>query len=938
MRRTAPLLAVLVLALGLATWPRHLGSHTTGSPDFVHFESPHVHPICLTPDGSRLLVVNTADNRLSVFSLAGDAPVRVAEVPVGLEPVSVAALDDSTAWVVNELSDNVSVVNLNLGHVVRTLRVGDAPADVAFANGKAYVSVRTEDAIKVYDPSTLAQLSAIATPGREPRALARNAAGTRVYVGYLMAGNRTTILPGDSVPQDSVPVDYDYPPDPFLPPPPHQGLIVQQVAGSWYDMYGNLWNSKVKHTMPDADVTEIDTATDGIVRSFTGAGTTVFALAVSPLDGKVFSATTESRNILRFEPRISGYLVETNLAVLNPATGTTSLRKLDPHIDYETLPGTQAEADSALGTPTGIAMNAAGTRAYVTSLATDKLGVLNPAGGSLSSVLARVPTVGGPTGVVVDDARSRIYVVGRYRNELQTISADSLVQMSRVAIGMDPTPDDIVHGRRMFYGGFGSAHGDQSCATCHVFGDVDGLGWDLGDPNGGFVDPPVPNPLGLAGFHPMKGPLLTQTLKGMTGTEPFHWRGDRANLGAFNPAFVTLMGRTSLLPDSQMSAFSDFVLAMRMPPNPSQLLDRSFPDAPLGQPSALRGRGLFLTAPLFRNSRTCNDCHDETNHGPGTNRQMVHRDTIAEPQDLKVPQVRNLYKKVGYTNDAGASSKRGFGYSHEGSASSVRAFLTRPQFTFDPDSATAAQQRMDLEAYMLSFDTGLAPAVGRQVTFDGSNNADPGALGVVDTLVNRAAVDDCELIARGRVAGRQRGWVYAGGGQWTPDRVAEAPITTAQLIALAGPRTEVTITGVPEGSGPRMGIDRDRDGYLDTDEVDAGSRPDNPNSTPLNVGVAPGGSPAARVFAMGPIAPNPFRSDCEVRFTLPRAGQVDVRVYDLLGREVKSVANGAWREAGPGSVRWDGRDRDGRTAPAGVYFVRVRSGVDQASRTVVRIP
>ena len=77
---------------------------------------------------------------------AGSAPspsTRVAEIPVGIEPVSLAALSDSEAWVVNNLSDDVSIVNLNTFHVRATLRVGDEPEDVVFAGTpvRAYVSV-----------------------------------------------------------------------------------------------------------------------------------------------------------------------------------------------------------------------------------------------------------------------------------------------------------------------------------------------------------------------------------------------------------------------------------------------------------------------------------------------------------------------------------------------------------------------------------------------------------------------------------------------------------------------------------------------------------------------------------------------------------------------------------------------------------------------------
>ena len=97
MRRLVVCSFVAALALGLAVAPRHLSSRAAVNPDFVHFESSHVHPIAMTPNGSRLLVVNTADNRLSVFDLTGPTPTRIAEIPVGLEPVSVATRSNGEA-------------------------------------------------------------------------------------------------------------------------------------------------------------------------------------------------------------------------------------------------------------------------------------------------------------------------------------------------------------------------------------------------------------------------------------------------------------------------------------------------------------------------------------------------------------------------------------------------------------------------------------------------------------------------------------------------------------------------------------------------------------------------------------------------------------------------------------------------------------------------
>ena len=59
---------------------------------FFHFEARQTHPIALTPNGARLLALNSPDARLSVFDVSNPAnptPVLVEEIPVGLELVSV---------------------------------------------------------------------------------------------------------------------------------------------------------------------------------------------------------------------------------------------------------------------------------------------------------------------------------------------------------------------------------------------------------------------------------------------------------------------------------------------------------------------------------------------------------------------------------------------------------------------------------------------------------------------------------------------------------------------------------------------------------------------------------------------------------------------------------------------------------------------------------
>src|SRR5216110_663275 len=118
----------LVIALASMT------STALYSDSYVNFEGKQTRPICLSPDGTRLFAVNTPDARLSVFDLTHPlSPFLIAEIPVGVEPVSVNARDNNEVWVVNEVSDSVSIVSVSNRVVVDTLYAKDEPADVVFA-------------------------------------------------------------------------------------------------------------------------------------------------------------------------------------------------------------------------------------------------------------------------------------------------------------------------------------------------------------------------------------------------------------------------------------------------------------------------------------------------------------------------------------------------------------------------------------------------------------------------------------------------------------------------------------------------------------------------------------------------------------------------------------------------------------------------------------
>src|SRR5262249_18192995 len=101
--------------------------------NYTLFESGPVRPLALSPDGSRLFLCNIPDGRLEMFAVSADGLVHLGSVAVGLEPVAVAARTNDEVWVVNHLSDSVSIVDVPSRRVARTLLVGDEPRDIVFA-------------------------------------------------------------------------------------------------------------------------------------------------------------------------------------------------------------------------------------------------------------------------------------------------------------------------------------------------------------------------------------------------------------------------------------------------------------------------------------------------------------------------------------------------------------------------------------------------------------------------------------------------------------------------------------------------------------------------------------------------------------------------------------------------------------------------------------
>jgi sugar lactone lactonase YvrE len=769
------------------------------------FEALQVRPLALSADGRTLFAVNTPDGRLEIFKVHGDGKKLkpIGSVTVGMEPVAVAIRNEHEVWVVNQLSDSVSVVEIGDGgsaRVVRTLNVGDEPRDIVFAgtdNAFAFVTTahrgqNTGDNPDLFNPQAgradvwvfdAANLGAAAGGTRltkltffadTPRALAVSADKTRVYVASYFSGNQTTIASKEAVAKAyASSVD---PTNPFFffqfgTRQPLTSRVVKFKPGPdgtshWFDDLGTNFDTAVRVTLPDNDVFTIDATQNPPVaipgQTYKHAGTTLFNMAVNPVSGKVYVSNTDAHNDVRFEGHneslgltsVRGNIVDSRITVVDPASGAMVYNNLNSHIV-----GGTGDASLSRAFPQNMAVTADGSTLYVVAQGSAKLAVYDTA--ALENGTA-APTqqnqvllsAGGPTGVVIDEEHDTAYVLTRFDDGISTVDLSRRREVGHVKM-FNPEPAKITAGRRFLYDAtYTSENGTQACASCHVGGDFDGLGWDLGNPGGVplpitqngdinaiFTAPPalisalIPNAADLfTAFLQLKGPMSTQSLRGLDNHGAMHWRGDRngavrqdgtpfldpngtpivsaqPNSGmfdefqaffSFNVAFPGLVGRGEQLSSDEMAAFTNFALQIMYPPNPIRQLDNSL------TATEAAGRAFYFQTtstgaelPVDR-LHNCNGCHTldpagnagSTDH-PGFFGTQGRLSFENLPQTFKVAHLRNIYQKVGMFASSPDSNRtftpspqlnpplaavRGFGYQPDGAVGNVEHHMTGQVF------------------------------------------------------------------------------------------------------------------------------------------------------------------------------------------------------------------------------------------------------------------
>lgn len=849
---------------------------------FANFEVGHVHPLDMTPDGTKLLAVNTANNSLEVFQLGGAMLLNTASIPVGLDPVTVRVRSNTEAWVVDQVSDEISIVDLTTNRVVRSLATENEPSDVVFAGSpqKAFVSCAERESIQVFDLANLATApTEVLLKGEQPRALAVSPDGSTVYCAFFESGNATTVLNGNNFmasgicsPQGGCTTtnnDVTRPVGPYggVVPVPNAGtgfnppmnlsnpastesnsLIVRKnAAGQWFDDNNHNWTNIVSGgagvrvagwDMPDRDVAVLNA--NSLALSYQARlGNILMAMAVRP-SGEVTIVGTDATNEIRFEPNLNGKFLRVNMSRFTTVGGANTITDLNPHINYANSSLPQAQRDLSIGDPRAIVWKADGSKAYITGMGSNNVVMVNSSGARIGSPI----DVGeGPTGLVLDETRSRGYVLNKFEGTVSTVDLSTEKEIARANF-FDPTPQVIKAGRKHLYNThLGSGNGHIACGSCHVDGRWDRLGWDLGDPSGSMTVVDGKN------FHPMKGVKTTQFLIDIIGRGRgnLHWRGDKDGFADFAGAFQNLQGLSAPKPTNEMQEFQDFLAATWYVPNPYRTLKPSgtgsqSPTARLN-PNRVRGTGTSFqtiqsSVPLFvAVNVNCVPCHNaQTGRGDLAGNGQVAGGIAANTTGFvnnrnMAADLRTTYRKIGFYYNS-TESTSGFGMLSDGvmetwfNQTGVSTYLGDYQAELlswsggiDPANCSQCFNTTNFPFSTYAVNDAL-PGVGLRQTLNGASIGSITQLNVMLDLVDTRPTE-YGMIVKGVYGGEKRGFYYTGSNNYQSDISGQTVTHTQLLTSAQGSGGPLSWTLVVPQTKVRMGVDADADGIFDHDDLNA---------------------------------------------------------------------------------------------------------------------
>lgn len=821
---------------------------------FTNLETPQVKPVttAVVRDGDAavevVLVCNTPDNSVEIYQ-AAPPHAFLQRVPVGMGPCTVRwSADLSRFYTCNFDGDTVSTARLDL---------------VPGPGG----------------PTVLASLEATSAVGDQPSDIAVNAESNTAFVtlsgrSSFITLNATTlaIIAGESVLEGD---------EPLIAP---TKLAVKAPRGmEWLDdnrifVINHMGESAdpMNPLQYDLDLWYFDPGANPVINHVKGLGSTNHNFAIDQNGDHLVMVGTKARNHDAVGEAAVAALtfgfVESRFWVIDiPAGGTPVVHPEAPSGVIPTAPlpsrnlnrnytiamDTPVVPGDALSQPTDVVIiprDDGGIQSIViTAYHSDKIALFTPASvpGGYTETQIALPVMNpgqsystsGPRGLAYSERTGLLYVACRLDNTLRVVNPTSSA-VTDIQLANDPTPVVIRSGRQFLYNAtISSTSGFVSCGSCHIDGTTDALDWDLGELAIGAAIPPgllgSGDPSLFPNWPSEKGPLITQTLQGLVNypvnlqaeylftNAPYHWRGDRANFQAFNPAFVGLLGRSDPLDDDVMDLFTAFINTVRHPPNPEQAIDRIVPgtlDASDPDDWTLAS-GSKLGLQIFYNNesdagRSCDSCHrgpegsDNTLTEAFLVEKTITNDGTNQAQPFETAALRNLVPREIWLHRAPGLQTPFYavanvGLTHDGNvAQGSINFFNNFFFSTTVPGTTPDEVQSNLEAvtkYTREYDWSIAPGAGLAYTLSrGTPALNTVAFDYFEGQVEDANIGLAVLLRQGAAL---RGFWY----DITANPAAYREEGTANLFTrgqissfVTGPDTSVILQGTPLGSERRV--------------------------------------------------------------------------------------------------------------------------------------
>ncbi len=591
-----------------------------GNTDKLPWSRPHPKhaspaALAVSADGQRLYIALDELDEVVEADVTSGRVLRRAPVPGG--PFGLA-LDRAGGrlYVACRRQDRVAVVETGELKELASVDVGMMPVALALAQGadggRLIVLNSGSDDASVLSLSPLKELVRPAT-GREPYAVSVSADGKLAFIVSRLAEREKARATGDAS---------GFP------------FIVPQTADPYHVM-----------TPSASELTVLFTRSGRVFkRAPLESAHLSEGIAGVPTRGWMLAPLVKVRNLVPITQVANGWVMSTGLAVSDLLGHVTQL-PLDEANDY-------------FADPSGIAVDAAGQRAYVASGGSDVISVVDLGRVAewlaqadaatreraiedltLSSryVLARIPTGRNPRHVALSPDGRKLFVSVRLEDKVQVLDTETLKPAGEIVLDTGGDRDPIRRGERVFTKAAHTFQRQFSCRSCHPDAHVDGLAYDFdGDGIGDNL-------------------LDNRSLQGLAGTAPFKWNGKNPTLQVqCGPRFARVLMRTDAIPPDDLNDLVTYLLAQPPP--------RTLPYKRIGRPltpSEDRGRKLFFATqrpegtPIPR-ERQCQTCHRPplfTNRLPGAVGSKGPRDSTDE---FDTPHLLGIAASAPYLHDGRA--------------------------------------------------------------------------------------------------------------------------------------------------------------------------------------------------------------------------------------------------------------------------------------------